>query len=156
MSQQEKVKYFDRVKSVRTALGLTQNDLGAKLGVSGNLIYKIEAATKPLTGRTLRDFLALEAQLGQGKIDKDSVKAGLADAPIPADYATIEQCRERIKELEGRNAVLEAMVMAALKLRPISYRDNLSSKTGLSEDQAILKQVDENEEAQQRAARRQK
>lgn len=120
MSQQEKVKYFDRVKSLRNALGLTQNQLGEKLGVSGNLIYKIEADDKPLVGRTLRDFLQLEAQLGQGKIDTDSVKAGLAHDAPPAETRTIEQCRQRIKELEAEVARLWRMIEAS-RPQGISY-----------------------------------
>lgn len=129
MSQQEKVKYFDRVKSVRKALGLTQEELGAKLGVSGNLIYKIEADTKPLVGRTLRDFLEIESQLGLGQIDKDSVKPGLVAREESPEYKGANEWKAEALNLRNEVARLKVVIqLLASTTRPVSSTEAVDAE----------------------------
>lgn len=66
MSQHEKVKKFDRVKTLRETLGITQPELAKILRISANYVYQIEAGRKPLTGRTLEDFAKLERDTDYG------------------------------------------------------------------------------------------
>ncbi len=48
------------IKQTRKALGLTQAELGEKLGIDGSVISKMEGGTVPVGPRTV---LALEALL---------------------------------------------------------------------------------------------
>jgi predicted transcriptional regulator len=53
------------MKQTRKALGLTQSELGEKLGVDGSIISKMESGTVPIGPRTV---LALEALLTRAGI----------------------------------------------------------------------------------------
>jgi DNA-binding transcriptional regulator YiaG len=52
----------DRVKSIRVALGLTQQDFADKLGVNINMVSRWEAGARPTKGPVLRALLSAEAE----------------------------------------------------------------------------------------------
>lgn len=97
MSQHEKVKTFDRVKSLRNRLNLTQPELAKILRISANYVYQIEAGRKPLVGRTLEDVEKLERDGLPGQIASDSVKPPVAMRDDAPDYVTVvARSRKRI------------------------------------------------------------
>ena len=124
MSQQLKSKKLDfpeRVNLLRKRMGLNQVQFAQELGVSDEYVSQIEKGKRDPgeTVKILVGHLEEKFQLGEA-VDSNSVEPGVALEAPPRETRTIEQCRERIKELEAEVARLWRMIEAS---RPhgISY-----------------------------------
>lgn len=129
MSQQLKSKKLDfpeRVNLLRKRMGLNQVQFGQELGVSDEYVSQIEKGKRDPgeTVKILVGHLEGKFQLDEPVVS-NSVEPGVALEAPPRETRTIEQCRERIKELEAEVARLWRMVEAS-RPQGISYGRRLS------------------------------
>lgn len=89
----------------------------------------------------LREIAAGQRNSGNESRFSDSVLPGVADRQAKVESLNLEQCRLRIKELEARNEVLEAMVLAAGKIG--SYRNPPKRKLNSAPTSAEEELLDE-------------
>lgn len=82
-------KFSQRFRKLRETLGLTQEEMGKKLRVSGNYIYLIEKDRNQPSGMLQKIFEDLEAQHGQRMEQRESIVA-MED---PAKYQSAEPRR---------------------------------------------------------------
>lgn len=101
MSQHETVKSFDRVKTLRARLGLTQPQLAQKLRISANYVYQIESGRKPLVGRTLEDVEKLEHESLPSHMNPDSVKPGVEFQEAAPEYLSTDEWKARAMKAEA-------------------------------------------------------
>ena len=79
----------ERIKALRTQQGLTQEELGEKVGVKKSAIYKYETGLvvnlKRSTIEKLAKALGVKPTYLMGMTDED---------PVPPEHSLVAQCRE--------------------------------------------------------------
>jgi transcriptional regulator with XRE-family HTH domain len=85
------------IPTFRISLGLTQEELGERLDVSGNYVWMLESAKKPIGAKIARKLTEL------------------ADGPKAADPIELEKWRSRAEEAEAKLAALKAELGLLLK-----------------------------------------
>ena len=107
-------KKMNRLYEIRLLLGLTQAELGKRLGVSKNYIYLIESGRKPLSQK-IRDL----AEMLHAQYDPKKPEAIPVD-PLAHLRAELAECRAQLKEAhatiaaQNQTIVLQARTIASL------------------------------------------
>lgn len=154
MSQQKKLEIAERVRAFRGRAKLSQDELGERLGVSGNYISMIELGKKS-PGPPLRKLFESLEQSPMYRTPSGDGSGGLKEAPVspeaaPANpilamlstEALIRNFAEMAEKLSQSDQPKQKQVLGILR----EYLDEferrlLASSGGLSEAQQIARQA---------------
>jgi transcriptional regulator with XRE-family HTH domain len=101
------LKKLNRIYEIRLTLGLTQAELGKRLGVTKNYIYLIESGRKPLSQKILDLAEMLLAQYDPKK------PADIPVDPLAQLRAELAECKAQLKQAHATIAV-QARTIASL------------------------------------------
>jgi transcriptional regulator with XRE-family HTH domain len=154
MSQQKKLEFAERVREFRGRAKLSQEELGERLGVSGNYVSMIELGKK-LPGTTLRKFFeAFEqspqyqtpAQTSAGRREPLSGSAGVVPANSLHSMMSTEMLIlifvDLAEQLAQADAAKRKLVLGNLRELLDEIEQRLLASSGpLSEAQRIALQA---------------
>ena len=162
-SQPKNTEIPNRIRNFRNRVGMSQQELGKRLGISGNYVYLIESGQKNPGPSLLKLFETMEVSpLYQGEFSKDTpgaarfegsvlgvfdrfstdtLKLSIADqaSHLPTDdphtvFSIIESMREMMSILSNRlRQRTEASSKPPSELQAAAKRASASAKTDPSE-----------------------